>query len=81
MRQLLLVLSLILLSACASQSGTALPEGIIACKEERPQICTMIYAPVCALDQDGTRKTFASDCVACGEESVIGFEEGGPCTE
>ena len=27
-----------------------------------PQICPMLYAPVCAVDSVGEQKTFASEC-------------------
>ncbi|MBO6703216.1 MAG: hypothetical protein JJ921_12845 [Pseudomonadales bacterium] len=81
MRHILLFASTLILGACASEPTDALPEGITACPDERPQVCTMIYAPVCALTEEGERKTFASDCVACGDEAVIGFETGGPCPE
>lgn len=73
----------ILVTGCSTSitDETTMPEGLSACPEERPQICSMIYAPVCALTDAGERKTFASDCVACGDENVIAFEKGGPCSD
>jgi len=81
MRHVPLIAFLFFLAACSTNSAEQLPENITACPDERPQICTMIYAPVCALKDDGSRKTFASDCVACGDNTVVGFEKGGPCIE
>lgn len=81
MRFFTLITFLVFLAACSTSQTEQLPENITACPEERPQICSMIYAPVCALNDDGTRKTFASDCVACGDDTVVGFEKGGPCKE
>jgi hypothetical protein len=81
MRNVTLIAFLAFLVACSTNRTDQLPENITACPEERPQICSMIYAPVCALTNDGSRKTFTSDCVACGDDAVIGFEKGGPCEE
>ena len=39
----------------------------------RPQVCTMIYAPVCGCDG----KTYASDCVRQG--AGISKRKNGPC--
>lgn len=43
------------------------------CKNPRPQMCTQIYMPVCALLKDGEYKTYASDCTACSDEEVISY--------
>jgi len=63
------------LSACANNS-TESPSSITLCKDPRPQICTMIYAPVCGTNKDGERSTYASDCSACAIAEVTGFEQG-----
>jgi hypothetical protein len=58
-------------STAAADSGTA---G--SCSEPRPQVCTMIYAPVCALHLDGREETHASACNACADETVVSHREG-----
>lgn len=47
-----------------------------ACSDPRPQMCTMQYDPVCATLSDGSQKTMASDCSACGDETVKGYSKG-----
>jgi hypothetical protein len=49
------------------------PPDLVQCMEPRPQICTMIYLPVCATLRDGTTRTYASDCVACSDPNVVGY--------
>ena len=63
----------ILLSACASQ-----PAVTTACPEPRPVLCTMEYAPACAVLASGGRKEFASPCTACSDEQTTGYVTG-PC--
>lgn len=46
------------------------------CKDPRPQMCTMIYQPVCGVNNDGQFKTYASDCTACSHQEVRGYNEG-----
>ncbi len=46
------------------------------CTEPRPEICTMIYDPVCGRDQFGSEKTYASDCSACGNQAVVSYRKG-----
>ena len=36
----------------------------------------MIYMPVCGADDQGSRKTYASDCSACADTNVVGYEDG-----
>ncbi|MEE4277226.1 MAG: hypothetical protein V2I82_02020 [Halieaceae bacterium] len=50
------------------------------CPDTRPQVCTMIYAPVCAEHSDGRRETLASACNACADNSVQRYVDG-PCEE
>ncbi|RLA42311.1 MAG: hypothetical protein DRR06_10305 [Gammaproteobacteria bacterium] len=76
------IIAMVCLSACASSGGGSQspviePEmlSMTACEEPRPQICTMIYDPVCGITKTGIRKTYASDCSACADENVAGFEK------
>lgn len=64
---------IVLLSGCASQ-----PEATTACAEPRPELCTMEYAPACAVLASGGRKEFASPCTACAHEKTVGYVAG-PC--
>ena len=52
------------------------PDVINLCKDPRPQMCTMIYQPVCGVNNDGQFKTYASDCNACSHQEVRGYNEG-----
>jgi len=71
MRSLIALVVLGLLSACANK-----PPEANACTEPRPQVCTMEFAPVCAVLKSGGRKEFASPCTACADPAVAGYVEG-----
>lgn len=45
------------------------------CEEPRPEICTMEYAPVCAV-VDGEKKEYGNACSACGDPQVESFQNG-----
>lgn len=66
-----------LCSGCAT-SDDAAPEvaSDTLCSEPRPQVCTMIYAPVCARHADGSEETLASGCNACADATVVSHREG-----
>lgn len=51
-----------------------------ACEEPRPQICTADYRPVCATLNDGSNKTYANGCSACGDSNVLAWVENA-CAE
>ena len=69
-----IVLLALLLTAC--QSVPERPAGFIACTEPRPQVCTMIFKPVCAeVGQAGAVKTYPSACSACSGSEVVGYTE------
>ena len=74
MRNLLVVMMLILVSAC--QNTSKRPSDLVDCPEIRPQVCTMIYAPVCAMEKSGQFTSYSSDCTACSHEEVIGYQPG-----
>ena len=79
MQRLLASLCLIVsLAGCASQSSG--PDVATVCGDDRPQVCTMEYNPVCALVDSGERKTYASGCNACADVVVVGHD-GGACPE
>ncbi len=73
----LVSISFVLLVACQ-----VVPEqemGLITCPEVRPQVCTRIYRPVCALDEQQQFKTYANKCTACAINHVVAYRAGGGC--
>lgn len=61
--------------------------NFIQCPENRPDVCTQIYQPVCAQVDTGVRcvttpcpsaeyKTLGNACTACSDEKVAGYIEG-----
>ena len=68
------VITMLCLSAC---TGTTSKTQInpVKCENPRPQICTMIYKPVCGISKSGAKKTYASACTACSDENVVAFEK------
>jgi len=68
----------LLVAGCAETppQQSASPPGPVQCTEPRPQVCTMIYQPVCALKRDGTRQTYASGCTACADPNVTEYLPG-----
>ena len=63
------------LTACSMRS---LPVEAQVCNNPRPEICTAIYAPVCAfrVAKELSPATYASGCNACADPNVEGFIEG-----
>jgi hypothetical protein len=70
----------LLLAACASQPPAPSPSLITQCTDPRPQVCTMEYAPVCAVLSAGGSREYASACNACADDKVTGYA-GGACPE
>ncbi len=81
-----LIVITVSLTACTSSptltESTPKPE-LTNCPEERPQICTRDYRPVCATKDTGVRcvttpcpsteqKTYSNACSACADSKVIG---------
>lgn len=65
-----------LLGAGCATDPAPMETQLTECVEPRPQICTMIWAPVCAVHGDGHRETHASDCNACADASVLAHAPG-----
>lgn len=63
-------------SGCANDSTPAIHDNLTMCPEERPQICTREYNPVCAQLADQTMKTYATGCTACADQQVTGWMAG-----
>lgn len=78
MRFSLLISALTLASASGLLAGCATPAEpevplFTACEEPRPQVCTMIFAPVCGTRIDGELATYASACNACADDQVATY--------
>lgn len=67
-------------------------QSLIQCPDNRPEVCTQIYQPVCGLVDTGIRcittpcpsaeyKTFGNACTACSDKNVTGYSEGECPTE
>ncbi len=65
----------LVVTACASQSGQDSAPALTECEEPRPQMCTMDYTPVCGVDVDQQFKTYGNACSACGA-GVLGYTAG-----
>jgi hypothetical protein len=91
LRAVVLVASLVLLSACSYEQLTPprpLPDtAAIQCMDPRPQICTQDYRPVCAIRDTGVRcatepcestelRTYSNACSACSDSQVLSHVEG-----
>jgi hypothetical protein len=64
------VVLVLLVCSCAGQ-----PENT-QCAEPRPQVCTMEYAPTCAVLGESERKEYSSPCNACADDTVHGYVAG-----
>lgn len=82
---LLLILLFSSLTACSqnepagqSPADASPPDvsGLNLCTEPRPEICTMNYAPVCGVHEDGSRSTYSNACSACSNAEVVGSLPG-----
>lgn len=87
----------LLISACQDRHEQDAPtetinpqeesQSLNQCPENRPDVCTQIYQPVCGLVDTGIRcittpcpsaefKTFGNACTACSDTNVTGYHEG-----
>lgn len=47
------------------------------CAPPRPEVCTMVYRPVCAtLAGEMSQTQYSSPCNACADDRVIAYREG-----
>ena len=78
----------ILLASCVTQQAQpqtgAQTTNVKPCPEQRPQMCTREYMPVCATRDTGVRcvttpcpsseqKTYSNGCEACADKKVLGY--------
>lgn len=87
------VISILMIGSC-SHHAQKTPSNMpvyTACKEPRPEICTMEYAPVCANIKPGTQCekapcsgknhiTYSNGCSACADIGVQSYQVG-PCQD
>ncbi|MBT3811509.1 MAG: hypothetical protein HOE45_07885 [Gammaproteobacteria bacterium] len=78
LRGVLYLVLLIAVSAC--QNTPTKVSNLTDCPEVRPQVCAMIYAPVCAMGKNGRFTSYSSGCKACSHEEVVGYTPG-VCTK
>ena len=76
MRRAWIVLATILFTGCMSPTKTT--PLTTQCTDPRPQVCTMEYAPVCAVLESGARAEASSACNACADDKITGYVLG-PC--
>ncbi|WP_439108140.1 hypothetical protein [Congregibacter sp.] len=81
MRFSFFISALTLATLAGSLAGCATPVEpeaplFTSCEEPRPQVCTMIFAPVCATNAAGETSTHASGCNACADDQVATSVEG-----
>jgi len=78
---LILITGLLLVTSCVNypkkhkgeKINDLLPVPWKECKNPRPQMCPMIYAPVCGVE---TKKTYSNSCVACSDINVKMYTKG-----
>ncbi len=70
------IMAFALATAGCTHTGTEEKESITACTDPRPQMCTMQYGPVCGTLDDGSEKTYSTDCTACSDAAVTQHRPG-----
>lgn len=78
----------LLLASCATTPEESMENsGFVSCPEQRPQICTREYQPVCGHVDTRVRcvtqpcpsvkhQTYSNGCTACADPSVMAYELG-----
>ena len=71
-------LTLILLSGCqtTSEREALAPGSVTQCPDDRPEMCTEQYDPVCARVDSDTYRTYPNACHACADRTVSGYRAG-----
>ncbi len=72
MKKLTLFAAVIFLSGCVNPNNPHFGK-YTKCKNPRPQMCPMIYAPVCGYP---TKKTYSNGCAACSDKHVVFYKKG-----
>jgi len=81
-RTLVFFIFAISINSCTTKPKS--PPTFIQCPEQRAQMCTREFMPVCATRDTGVRcvtapcpsseqKTYGNACTACADEKVIGY--------
>lgn len=65
----------------SSTSQKHTPENLTTCPEERPEMCTQQYDPVCGYfynedETESIKKTFGNGCSACADSNIEGYVDG-----
>ncbi|RYZ88786.1 MAG: hypothetical protein EOO68_26105 [Moraxellaceae bacterium] len=87
LKKLAVITFIVLLSACASTSEKKSTLAITECPEQRSDMCTREYLPVCATRDTGIRcitapcpsseeKTYGNACTACADAKVSAYRSG-----
>jgi len=79
--RVIIVIFFFVTTACASnvvseKEQKNMNPNVSYCKEPRPQLCTMEYAPVCGLVANKAVKTYGNACSACGDINVKQYVKG-----
>jgi hypothetical protein len=87
LRSLLIFTITMFIASCAAQQHVQPNTNkavFTQCSEQRPQVCTREYLPVCATRDTGVRclttpcpsseqKTYGNGCEACADKKVLGY--------
>jgi len=84
---IVIILALLIVSCTSDPQKKAPKTEATQCPEQRPQICTREYLPVCATRDTGIRcvtapcpsseeETYGNACSACGDPKVIRYRPG-----
>lgn len=69
----LVVFVSLIMTACSGVESKDEQNYAYSCPEIRSKMCTFDYKPVCGISNDGSEKVYSNACVACANESVVGY--------